>query len=81
MGDGVSFAVFSAHAEKIEICLFSPDGRREIQRLPLPDRLGDIWNGFIPGLPKGTRFTMETQVHVVGQERPALVYEIVIIYM
>ena len=31
--------------------------------------------------PKGTRFTMETQVHVVGQERPALVYEIVIIYM
>ena len=56
LGDGVSFAVFSAHAEKIEICLFSPDGRREIQRLPLPDRLGDIWNGFIPGLPEGTRY-------------------------
>ena len=32
-------------------------------------------------LPKGTRMTLETQVHVVGQERPALVYEIVIIYM
>ena len=26
-GDGVNFAVFSAHAEAIELCLFSPDGR------------------------------------------------------
>lgn len=30
---------------------------------------------------KGTRFTIETNVHVVGQERPALIYELVIIYM
>ncbi|MCG3169000.1 MAG: putative enoyl-CoA hydratase 1 [Pseudomonadales bacterium] len=32
-------------------------------------------------LPKGTRLTIETNVHVVGQERPALVYELVAIYM
>ncbi|HMQ40284.1 MAG TPA: glycogen debranching protein GlgX [Paracoccus sp. (in: a-proteobacteria)] len=56
LGDGVSFAVFSAHAEKIEICLFSPDGAREIQRLTLPDRLGDIWHGFVPGLPEGALY-------------------------
>jgi acyl dehydratase len=31
--------------------------------------------------PKGTRVTMEQNVHVVGQERPALVYELVFIYM
>ena len=31
-------------------------------------------------LPKGTRFTLEQNVHVVGQERPALVYELVFIY-
>ena len=31
--------------------------------------------------PKGTRFTIETHVHVVGQERPALIYEIMAIYM
>lgn len=53
IGDGVSFGVFSSHAEKIEICLYTPDGAHEIQRLALPDRLGDIWHGFIPGLPEG----------------------------
>ena len=34
----------------------------------------------IERLPKGTRFTLEQNVHVVGQERPALVYELVFIY-
>ena len=31
-GSGTNFAVFSAHAEKIELCLFDPTGRREIAR-------------------------------------------------
>jgi acyl dehydratase len=31
--------------------------------------------------PKGTRFTIETHVHVTGQERPALIYEVMAIYM
>ena len=34
----------------------------------------------IERLPKGTRFTLEQNVHVVGQERPAVVYELVFIY-
>ena len=34
-GLGTNFAVFSAHAERIELCLFDPSGRREISRLPL----------------------------------------------
>ncbi|WP_299631391.1 glycogen debranching protein GlgX [uncultured Roseobacter sp.] len=55
-GDGVSFAVFSAHATKIELCLFSADGGRETQRLPLPERTGDIWHGHIAGLPAGTLY-------------------------
>lgn len=32
-------------------------------------------------LPKGTQLTIETNVHVVGQDRPALVYELIAIYM
>lgn len=52
-GDGVDFAVFSAHAERIEICLFSPDGAQEVQRIPLPERSGDIWHGHVPGLAAG----------------------------
>lgn len=31
--------------------------------------------------PKGTKMTLETHIHVVGSERPALVYELMLIYM
>ncbi|MBB3594115.1 glycogen operon protein [Rhizobium sp. BK529] len=53
-GSGTHFAVFSAHAEQVELCLFSPDGKKEIARLPLPKREGDIWSGYIAGLGPGT---------------------------
>ncbi len=52
-GDGVNFAVFSAHAEGIELCLFSPDGRKELSRLPMRDRDGDIWHIHVGGLTAG----------------------------
>ena len=53
-GEGTHFAVFSAHAEQLELCLFSQDGKEEIARLPLPKREGDIWSGYIAGLKPGT---------------------------
>ncbi len=52
-GEGVNFAVFSSHATGIDLCLFSPDGAREIARLPLPERDGDIWHGYVTGLRPG----------------------------
>jgi glycogen operon protein len=52
-GSGTHFAVFSAHAESIELCLFSDDGKKELARLPLPKREGDIWSGYIEGLGPG----------------------------
>ncbi len=51
---GVNFAVFSANATKIEICLFSEDGRTELTRIALPERDGDIWHGHISGIGPGT---------------------------
>lgn len=53
-GDGVNFAVFSAHAEAMELCLFSQDGKREITRLRFGDRDGDIWHMRVSGLTPGT---------------------------
>ncbi|MDI5454228.1 hypothetical protein MJM04_27885, partial [Salmonella enterica subsp. enterica serovar Cerro] len=35
-GEGVNFAIFSAHAERIELCLYDPSGEHEIARLELP---------------------------------------------
>lgn len=31
--------------------------------------------------PKGTAVTMETAVHVVGQDRPAVIYQMIMLYM
>jgi isoamylase len=45
-GDGVNFAIFSAHAERVDLCVFDPASRRETARLTLPGRTGNIWHGF-----------------------------------
>ena len=47
-GLGTNFAVFSAHAERIELCLFDPTGRRELARLDLPECTDEIWHGYLP---------------------------------
>jgi len=52
-GEGVNFAVFSAHATRMVLCLFSEDGKTEVQRLDLPERDGDVWHGHISGLRPG----------------------------
>ena len=35
-GLGTNFAVYSAHAERIDLCLFDPSGKREIATFTLP---------------------------------------------
>jgi isoamylase len=45
---GVNFAVFSATAERIELCLFDPEGEHELQRLSLPEWTDEVWHGFLP---------------------------------
>lgn len=53
---GTNFALFSAHAEKVELCLFNEDGTREIARLSLPARSGDVWHGHVPRVAPGQRY-------------------------
>jgi isoamylase len=48
VANGVNFAVFSQHAERIEVCLFDPSGRREVARFELTGRTGDVWHGVVP---------------------------------
>src|SRR5438477_3246800 len=52
-GLGVNFAVFSAHAERIDLCLFDPSGRREIAQLSLPECTDEIWHGYLPNARAG----------------------------
>jgi isoamylase len=51
--EGVNFAVFSAHATAMDLCLYSNDGRRELLRLPMVERDGDVWHIHINGLDEG----------------------------
>jgi isoamylase len=46
-GRGTNFAIFSANAQKIELCLFDGQGRRELERIPLPERTEDVWHGYL----------------------------------
>ncbi len=53
-GLGVNFALFSAHATKVELCLFSYDGTQEIGRIELPEHTDEVWHGYLPNARPGT---------------------------
>jgi glycogen operon protein len=55
-GRGVNFALFSEHAGKVELCLFDPAGRREVERLTLPRRSENVWHGYVRGMLPGQRY-------------------------
>jgi glycogen operon protein len=46
-GRGVNFALFSAHATKVELCLFDQRGR-ETERIALPEYTDEVWHGYLP---------------------------------
>lgn len=47
-GLGVNFALFSAHATKVELCLFDDKGEVELERIELPEYTNEIWHGYLP---------------------------------
>ncbi len=46
-GRGTNFALFSANATKVELCLFDREGRREIERIDVPERTDDVWHVYL----------------------------------
>ena len=53
-GEGTTFALFSAHADAVELCLF--DGAGGEERRPLAARTGLVWHGYLPGVGPGQRY-------------------------
>jgi isoamylase len=47
-GKGTNFALFSANATKVELCLFDEHGERELERIALPEYTNQIWHGYLP---------------------------------
>lgn len=52
-GQGVNFSLFSAHATKVELCLFDQEGKRELERIELPEITDEIWHGYLPDVRVG----------------------------
>ncbi|MFP4114161.1 MAG: glycogen debranching protein GlgX [Spirochaetales bacterium] len=52
-GRGTNFALFSAHAERVDLCLFDESGRTEIERIPLSENTHEIWHGYLPDVRPG----------------------------
>jgi glycogen operon protein len=55
-GMGTNFAVFSAHATAIELCLFDPSGRHELARCALPECTDEVWHGYLRGIHAGALY-------------------------
>ncbi|MBQ7285868.1 MAG: hypothetical protein IJW72_06435 [Alphaproteobacteria bacterium] len=58
-GKGVNFALFSAHAEKVELCIFDNSGAEETERYVINENDNGIWHIYLenatPGLVYGYR--------------------------
>jgi isoamylase len=55
-GLGVNFALFSANATKVELCLFDLEGRQELERVELPEYTDEVWHGYLPDARPGTTY-------------------------
>jgi glycogen operon protein len=62
-GLGVNFALFSAHASKVELCIFDERGEREIGRVELPEYTDEVWHGFLPDARPGTSYGYRVHGH------------------
>ncbi|MBH0239827.1 glycogen debranching protein GlgX [Methylobrevis albus] len=54
--DGVNFAIFSAHATAVDLCLFAPLTGHEVARIRLPEFTDEVWHGYVPGLAPGALY-------------------------
>ncbi len=55
-GEGTNFALFSAHAERVELCLFDESGQTETARITLPEYTDEVFHGYLPGVKPGQRY-------------------------
>jgi isoamylase len=60
-GAGVNFALFSKHAERVELCLFEAKGRRLLEAIELRERSDFIWHCYLPQARPGQLYAYRVQ--------------------
>jgi isoamylase len=67
-GLGVNFALFSANATKVELCLFDTAGKRELERVTLPEYTDEVWHGYLPDARPGTVYAYRVHGRYAPEE-------------
>ncbi len=49
---GTNFAIYSAVAERVELCLYAEDGQH-VSNVDLPECADGVWHGYLPGCAPG----------------------------
>jgi len=52
-GKGVNFALFSENAQKVELCLFEPDGYKDAGHINIREYTDRVWHIFLSGIKPG----------------------------
>lgn len=61
-GLGVNFAVYAAHATRVQLALFeSPDATSAARTLDLAERTGPIWHGYLPHAQPGLHYGLRAE--------------------
>ncbi len=55
-GEGVNFALFSEHAERVELCLFDRNGRRAPTHITLREHTDQVWHCYLPQARPGLHY-------------------------
>ena len=72
-GEGVNFALYSEHAEKVELCLFDMSGKRETLRVTLPEQTDMVWHGYLPEVRPGQLYGYRFTVRMLPSKAIALI--------
>ncbi|USI71677.1 glycogen debranching protein GlgX [Sphingomonas morindae] len=67
-GKGVNFAVFSAHADAIDVCVFDETGAREIARHRLPECTDEVFHGYLPDARPGLVYGLRAHGRYAPEE-------------
>ncbi len=54
-GSGTNFALYSEHAEGVDLCFFDEDGK-QAETIPLEECTAFVWHGYLPGVEPGQRY-------------------------
>ncbi len=60
---GVNFALFSANATRVELCIFSGDGKEQIAVLPMPEKTNGVWHIHLQGASAGVVYGYRVHGH------------------